>query len=208
MAMIDSQLKPCGVISPRVSAAFFEVERERFVAAGRQGLAYVDAPQPLGEGRELLAPLSLGRLVEEASIQPADRVLIVGAATGYSAAIVASLGASVVALECDASLAAQARENLAGISGTVVVEGPLDKGWAEAAPYTLILIDGAAETLPAELVAQLAEGGRLLAIIVGNDGVSRAAQGVKRAGQVQPEPFAEAPGAILPSFAKASAFRF
>lgn len=206
--MIDSQLKPSGVISPRVSAAFFAVPREAFVAAGRRGLAYVDAPQPLGGGRELLTPLSLGLLLQHAHVEAADRVLVVGAATGYSAALLATLSANVVALESDAALAEAARRNLAGVPGVEVVEGPLEKGWASAAPYSLILIDGAVETLPPELIAQLAEGGRLMAIVIGSDGVSRAARGVSFAGHLQLEPFAEAPGRLLPPFGKAPAFQF
>lgn len=206
--MIDSQLKPSGVISPRVSAAFHAVAREAFVAPGRRGLAYVDAPQPLEGGRELLAPLSLGLLLQHAHVEPSDKVLVVGAATGYSAAVLATLAGSVVALEADAGLAERARAALAGTANVSVVEGPLEKGWADGAPYSLILIDGAVEQLPPELIAQLAEGGRLMAIVIGNDGVSRAARGVRHAGFLQLEPFAEAPGALLPSFGKAPAFQF
>lgn len=206
--MIDSQLKPSGVISPRVSAAFHAVPREAFVAAGRRGLAYVDAPQPLGNGRELLTPLSLGLLLQHADAEPADKALVVGSGTGYSAAVLARLAGSVVALEADAGLAETARTALAASPNVSVVEGALEKGWAQGAPYSLILIDGAVEQLPPELIAQLAEGGRLLAIVIGSDGVSRAARGVSHAGHLQLEPFAEAPGALLPSFGKAPAFQF
>lgn len=206
--MIDSQLKPCGVISPRVSAAFFAVAREAFVAPGRRGLAYVDAAQPLGNGRELLAPLSLGLLLQHAEVTPADTVLVVGGATGYSAALLAMLAGRVTALEADAALAETARAALGGTTNVSVVEGPLESGWASGAPYSLILIDGAVEQLPPELIAQLAEGGRLMAIVIGSDGVSRAAKGLKRAGHLQLEPFAEAPGSLLPPFGKAPAFQF
>lgn len=207
-AMIDSQLKPSGVISPRVSAAFYAVPRETYVAAGRRGLAYVDAPQLLGGGRELLTPLSLGLLLQHAKVEPQDKVLVVGAATGYSAALLATLASTVVALESDPALAETARTNLAGTPGVTVVEGPLQKGWADGAPYTAILIDGAVEQLPPELIAQLAEGGRLMAIVIGSDGVSRAAKGIRFAGHLQLEPFAEAPGSLLPPFGKAPAFQF
>lgn len=206
--MIDSQLKPCGVISPRVSTAFFEVARERFVAAGRRGLAYADAAQSLEGGRELLAPLSLGLLLEEAAVQPGEHVLVVGAATGYSAALLSLLAGSVVALECDAELAGTARANLREQTNVSVVEGPLGEGWADGAPYDVMLIDGAVEQLPSGLASQLAEGGRLLAILIGPDGVSRAARGVHRSGSLALEPFAEAPGRLLPSFGKERQFRF
>ena len=206
--MIDSQLKPCGVIDPRTSAAFYTVERERFVAPGREGVAYADSPQSLGNGRELLMPFAIGQLVEAAAIASDDKVLVVGAATGYAAALAAELGGAVVALEADAALAARARANLNDYSHVQVVEGPLAAGWPAAQPYTCILIDGAVQVLPAELVAQLAEGGRLVTIVVGEDGVARAAIGRKRAGLLRLEPFAEAPGTVLAPFRKAPAFTF
>jgi protein-L-isoaspartate(D-aspartate) O-methyltransferase len=207
-AMIDSQLKPCGIVSRRVVAAFYTVAREDFLPVERQPLAYVDAAQPLGRGRELLAPLSLGTLIEDAQPQPADRVLVVGAGAGYSAAILAELAGDITALESDSELAASARLALANRSNVRVVEGPLEAGAPGHPPYSLILIDGGVETLPAELVAQLAEGGRLVAILHGTDGVSRAARGRKQAGTLSLEPFAEAAGAVLPPFRRPPAFRF
>jgi protein-L-isoaspartate(D-aspartate) O-methyltransferase len=207
-AMIDSQLKPCGVVSPRTVSAFFAVAREDFVPAPRRGVAYVDAPHPLGAGRELMAPLSLGLLVEQAGVQPGERALVVGAGTGYSAAILAELGASVTAVESEPALAEAARALLAGRANVQLVEGPLEAGAPADAPYTLILVDGAVELLPPELIAQLAEGGRLMAIHHGSDGVSRAAKGLKHAGIVPLEPFGEAAAALLPPFRKSPAFRF
>ena len=206
--MIESQLKPCGIVSTRLSQAFFQVAREQYVGAGRRGLAYNDAPQPLGNGRELLAPLSLGLLLEEAAVQPHEHVLVVGATTGYSAAILSHLASSVVALECDAGLADAARGNLRGLTNVSVVEGRLDGGWADGAPYDVVLIDGAVEEQPSGLVSQLAEGGRMFAILAGADGVRRAARGVRRSQSLSLEPFAEAQGSLLPSFGKAPQFRF
>ena len=136
------------------------------------------------------------------------RVLVVGATTGYSAAILATLADHVVALESDAGLAAAARANLASYPNVRVIEGPLEAGAEDFGPFTLILIDGAVETLPSDLVAQLAEGGRLLAILTGSDGVSRAAKGIRQAGILRLEPFAEAADSLLPSFGKAPAFQF
>lgn len=206
--MIDSQLKPCGVVSPRTVGAFYAVAREDFVPPARRALAYVDAAQPLGNGRELMAPLSLGLLIENAAVRPGERVLIVGAVTGYSAAVLAAMGARVTALESEPALAAAARTALGAKSEIQVVEGPLEDGAPDGAPYDLILIDGAVELLPPDLIAQLAEGGRLVAIHHGSDGVSRAARGIKRAGIVPLEPFGEAAAALLPPFRRPDAFRF
>ncbi|MGL6044057.1 MAG: protein-L-isoaspartate O-methyltransferase family protein [Sandaracinobacteroides sp.] len=207
-AMIDSQLKPCGVVSPHVVAAFLTVAREDFVPAGRRALSYVDAAQPIGSGRELLAPLSLGTLIEDAQPQPADNVLVIGAGTGYSAAILSELAGSVTAVECESALAASARGALAGRTTVRVHEGPLQAGAPDGAPYSLILIDGGIEVLPDELVAQLAEGGRLFTILHGADGVGRAARGRKQAGVLLLEPFAECVGTVLPTFQRPQVFRF
>lgn len=206
--MIECQLKPCGVISPRVAAAFLAVPREQYVAPDRRGLAYIDAAQPIGEGRALLAPLSLGLLIEDAAVQANEHVLVVGAGSGYSTAVLAHLASSVVALESDPALAALARSNLRDFNNVSVVEGPLDKGWADGAPYNVMLIDGAVERQPENLTAQLAEGGRMVSILIGADKVGRAARGVRRSGLVAMEPFAEAAGPLLPSFGTVPQFRF
>lgn len=204
--MIDSQLKPCGVVSPRTVGAFHDVAREDFVPDARRGLAYVDAAQPLGWGRELMAPLSLGLLIEEAALQPGERVLLVGASTGYSAALLSHMGADVTAVEPEAALLAVARAKLP--DSVRLVEGPLEAGAPDHAPYDLILIDGAVEFVPQQLIAQLAEGGRLIAILHGSDGVSRAAKGIKHAGIARLEAFGEAAAALLPPFRKVPTFRF
>ena len=206
-AMIESQLKPCGIISTRLVVALYAVSREDFVAPARRALAYSDSAQALGAGRELMPPLSLGYLLQAAAVRPEDTILIIGAATGYSAAILAQLAGSVTALESDSVLADKARANLA-FSSASLVEGPLEAGWPNAAPYTLILIDGAIEMLPPSLIAQLAEGGRIAAIVVGSDGVSRAALGSKRGDSVHFEPIATAGAAVLPPFRKPAVFRF
>lgn len=207
-AMIDSQLQTCGVTTPRLVEAFRAIAREEFLPEDRRGLAYVDAPHPLGaDGRELMAPLSLGRLLERADPQPADKVLIVGANTGYSAAILAQIVASVTALEFAPVLAARARELLRGFANVTVVEGPLEAGWATGAPYDLILIDGAVQEIP-DMAAQVRDGGRVAAIIVGDDGVARASSGRQSSGIVHFEPFADAAAAVLPPFRKAPKFRF
>jgi protein-L-isoaspartate(D-aspartate) O-methyltransferase len=206
LAMIESQLKPCGIVDPATVAAFWAVPREAFVAPGREALAYIDKPQPVGNGRALLAPLSLGHLIEAARPRAGERVLLVGAATGYSAAVLARFDVTLTALESEPALAARARALLP--PGVAVVEGPLETGWPAHAPFGLILIEGAIEETPTDLVAQLAEGGRLATILVGEDGVARAALGRKQAGQLHFECFADVSGAVLPPFAKAPVFTF
>jgi protein-L-isoaspartate(D-aspartate) O-methyltransferase len=205
-AMIASQLRTTGVDDPRVLAAIDAVPRELFVPEERIALAYADCLVPLGGGRALNPPMTIGRLLTEAAPRPADRALVVGAATGYSAAVLARLVGSVVALEEDRALAERAKTALAG-SAVVLIEGPLARGHAQGAPYDLILIDGAVELVPDALIAQLRDGGRLAAAIL-DEGVTRIAIGRKAGEGFGMVSVADAAASVLPGFARARAFTF
>ena len=174
-AMIASQLRTTGVNDPAVLAAIGEVARERFVPAERVALAYADTVVPLKDGRDLNSPMALGRLLTELAPQQGERALVIGAATGYAAAVMARLTGSVVAVEEDAELAGAARQALAG-TGVELVEAPLIAGAPQGAPYDVILIDGAVEFVPQAIVEQLKDGGRLAASILA-EGVTRLAIG-------------------------------
>jgi protein-L-isoaspartate(D-aspartate) O-methyltransferase len=205
-AMIASQLRTTGTNDPAVLAAMGEVARERFVPGARLALAYADALVPLTPGRQLNNPMALGRLLTEAAPEKAAKALVVAAATGYAAAVVAKLTDSVVALEEDAELAARAREALAG-TGVTFIEGPLQAGYAPGAPYDLILIDGAVEFVPQALIDQLADGGKLATALV-EDGVTRLALGRKAGEGFGLAAFADAAAAILPGFVRPRTFTF
>jgi protein-L-isoaspartate(D-aspartate) O-methyltransferase len=205
-AMVASQLRTTGVNDPRVVAAMGEVPRERFVPAERLALAYADALVPVAPGRALNPPMALGRLLTEARLGGDERALVIGAATGYSAAVLARLVASVVALEEDDELAAFARQALAG-SGVEPVKGPLARGYAKGAPYDFILIDGAVEMVPPAIVAQIADGGEI-ALAILDEGVSRLAIGRVVAGAFGTTIFADAETASLPGFARPRGFSF
>lgn len=204
--MIESQLMPCGVVEPRLVAAFAAVPRERFVAPARRALAYVDAAQPLGEGRAMMPPLTLGILLQGLMPLGGERALVVGAGTGYSAAILRHMGLDVTALEESPALAEAARAALG--ADARVVEGPLAEGWPADPPYDLMLIDGAVEVLPEALAAQVRDGGRIAAVISGDDGVQRATLGRRVAGITHLEPLAECGAPLLPGFARAPRFEF
>jgi protein-L-isoaspartate(D-aspartate) O-methyltransferase len=205
-AMVASQLRTTGVSDPRVIAAMGEVPRERFVPEERRALAYADALVPLVPGRALNPPMALGRLLTEAHLRGHERVLVIGAATGYSAAILARLVASVVALEEDGDLCAFAKSALQG-SGAELVKGPLAGGHAKGAPYDFILIDGAAEYVPQVIVDQVADGGEI-ALAVLDEGISRLAIGRVVAGAFGFTVFADAETAPLPGFEKPRGFHF
>src|SRR3954471_21189574 len=166
-AMVESQLRPEGVVDPLVVAAMGEVERERFLPAEVRPLAYADRAVAIGGGRFLPAPTVLGQLLTQMRAEPGQRALVVGAGTGYSAAVLAEMGLDVVALECSPQLAAHARE-----LGIDVVEGKLEAGHKAGAPYDHILIDGAVEIIPDAIVGQLADGGRLGTALI-DRGVAR-----------------------------------
>ena len=202
-AMVDSQLRCTGVNDAAVLAAFRAVPRERFVPAARAALAYSDGAIEVAPGRYLLEPMIIGLLLTHARVMPRERVLVVGAATGYAAAVVGRLARFVTALEEDPALAAMAQAN-----GIDTVTGPLAAGWPVDAPYDLILIDGAAAVLPPALLAQVAPGGRLAGVIVGNDGVGRATVGRVADGHFAGTGFIETGAAVLPGFARAPAFVF
>lgn len=168
--MVDSQLRPNRVTDPRVLDAMRRLPRERFLPPALAARAYSDEDVPLGGGRYLLEPLVLARMLQAAAIRPEERVLVVAAGTGYGAAVLAACGAAVVALEESPALLAIARPALAacGLSVTIA-EGRLANGWSAAAPYDMILIEGAVEEIPPALVKQLraagtTTSGRLLAV--------------------------------------------
>ncbi len=211
-AMVASQLRTTGVNDPRVLAAMGAVPRERFVPADKVGIAYSDTLVPLGNGRDLNSPMSLGRLLAEAAPRPGERAMVVGAATGYSAAVLARLVGSVVAVEEDPRLLEVARGAVGAAAapataGVKLVEAPLVEGYAAGAPYDFILIDGAVENVPDAIVGQLVDGGRLAAAIL-DHGVSSLAIG-RRAGEgfgmVEISDWA---AAVLPGFCKPRTFSF
>lgn len=206
-AMVASQLRTNAVSDPRVVAAMGAVPRERFVSADRAAVAYVDTVTPLGGGRALNPPMVTGRLLTEARVAPGEAVLVVGAATGYAAALLDALGAKVTALESDPALAAAARAALADRPNVTLVEGPLAEGWAAGAPYALIFVDGAVETISQALVGQTEDGGRIAAAL--NDrGVTRLAIGRRAGGGFGMVAFADAEAAPLPGFGAPAAFVF
>ena len=205
-AMIDSQLRTNDVIDPAVVGAMAAVAREAHVPAAMGGVAYMDRAIALGHGRALNAPLVTGRMIVAAAIRPAMRVLLIGSATGYTAALLARLGADVTAVEEAGDLMAAAQA--ATLNDSIRwVEGPLNAGAPNAAPFDRIIIEGAIETLPDALVAQLADGGRLVA--ARREGaVTRLVEGVKAGGTVALRSFADMDVAPLPGFAAPSGFRF
>jgi protein-L-isoaspartate(D-aspartate) O-methyltransferase len=164
--MVEGQIRTADVTDTAVLHAMQTLPRERFLPPALAQLAYLDGDVPVRRGRTLLRPMVLAKLVQAARISLEDRVLVVGCATGYSAALISRLAASVVALEEDAELAGQARETLAsvGAANVEVVGGPLAAGWPAGAPYDVIFLDGATEVPPDSLGGQLKPDGSVVGV--------------------------------------------
>ena len=213
--MVEGQLRTNKVTDEAVLEGFLTTPRERFVPPNLRGIAYVDDDVPLGNGRVLIEPLVLARLLQLALIGKKDKVLEIGCATGYAAVILAQMAASVVALESDPQLVAAARANLAALNvGNVQLqEAPLDLGWRAGAPYDVILINGGVAEIPTAISDQLGEGGRLVTVSEGSVSPSGARCGAavlmtRAEGKLSSRPVFDATVHILPGFARRPAFVF
>jgi protein-L-isoaspartate(D-aspartate) O-methyltransferase len=211
--MIDSQLRTNNVAGAALLRAIEQTPRELFVPQERAALAYMDRSIPLDEcgarGRAVNPPLSTALLLGAANIRGTDAVLVIGAGTGYCAALASRLAKSVVAVEEAAELLAPLNANLAtiGAQNVEVVQAQLSAGWAEKAPYDVVIIDGAIEHLPDAIVAQLADGGR---IVTGqkNGPVTQLASGIKRGDGVALRTFIDSEITPLAEFARKAEFVF
>ncbi|MGC2854056.1 protein-L-isoaspartate O-methyltransferase family protein [Novispirillum sp. DQ9] len=168
--MVEGQIRPNKVTDPMVVQALETVPREMFVPKHMRGIAYTDDDLDLGGGRALMEPMVLARLLQEARIEEEEIALVVGCGTGYSAAVLSRLCSTVVALESDSEFGARAGAIMGelGYDNVAVVPGTLTAGCPEQAPYNIILVDGAIETVPQALLDQLADGGRLIAVVTGH----------------------------------------
>lgn len=180
--MVDGQLRTTDVTDIAILDAMAAVPREEFVPARRKALAYLDesielSPAVSASGARYLMPASpFGKLLQLAEIRADDVVLDVGCGVGYSAAVLSRLAGSVIALEEDAAMADLAQSMLEkhGYHTVAVVKGPLAAGFAAEAPYDVIVLEGAVETVPQGLFDQLKDGGRLVAVEgAGNSGVAK-----------------------------------
>lgn len=209
--MVDNQVRTTDVTSHSVLSAFLTVPRENFVPDSAKPLAYVDSAIELkiggSKGRYLPDASPIAKLLQLAAISKEDRVLEIGAGSGYISALLSLLAGSVVSVESDAALAEAAKANLEASANVKVVVGDLEKGAASDGPYDLIVIDGAVEVVPESLFDQLKDGGRLVAVI-GYGNSSRAHLFMKERGMVSAAPEFNTAVKPLPGFRKAVEFQF
>ena len=201
--MVNSQIRTSRVTDERVIQAFLAVPRELFVPAALQGVAYVDEDVALGGGRYLTEPVVLARMIDALAVDPADVVLVVGCASGYSAAVLSRLANTVVAVESDSRLAGMAAASFRelGIDNVVLLEGPLRNGDRRHSPYQAILVDGAVDELPASLTEQIGGGGRLVAV-VGRHAPGRVVLMTQQEGRLSSRILFDASIGLLPEFAQ------
>jgi protein-L-isoaspartate(D-aspartate) O-methyltransferase len=207
--MVDGQVRTADVTNPALIDAMLAVPRELFVPKARAGQAYLDSDIPLGNGRALIKPMVLAKLLQAAQVGGTDHVLDLGCATGYAAAVLARIAGSTVALEEDADLARQAEQALAaaGAASVVVATGPLKAGWPATAPYDVILLDGATEIVPETLAAQLKPNGRIAAVFGrGPNGKATIYRVIE--GRLVGRPVFDAAAPVLPGFVAPAEFVF
>jgi protein-L-isoaspartate(D-aspartate) O-methyltransferase len=215
MNMVESQIRPNAVTDPELLKALLETPREMFAPPAQRTLAYMDGVHCVEEAKDrrparyLLSPMVFAKLAQLARVRRTDRVLDIGGATGYSAAILSKLAASVTALENDAGLTAVAKESLGacGIKNVTFAMGQLEAGAPEGAPFDVIFINGRVANLPESLLAQLAEGGRLVGI-TGSETAAKAKLFLKIDGRIQERTAFDTGAPALPGFEAKQIFVF
>lgn len=210
--MVDGQVRTNDVTDRRILDAMLAVPREAFVPASRQALAYLDLDLDVSEGgakRYLIKPQLIGKLLQAAEIGEGDNVLVVGCATGYLAALAAKLARQVTATESDSALVAKAKDTFAaiGLSNVTCRAAASAEGDPAAAPYDVIILNGATEVTPDGLFGQLKEGGRLVGVSA-ESRPSRAMIVTRIHGEFGYRPLFDAAAPVLPGLERAAAFVF
>ena len=207
--MVDTQVRPSDVTKFPIIDAMLTVAREDFVPTAQREAAYVGENLSLGQGRVLLEPRSLAKMLDALAIDGDELVLDVGCALGYSTAVIARMAQAVVAVEQDEDMAREAQDALvaAGADNAVVHEGPLVEGAPQHGPYDVIVVQGGVADVPVVLVDQLKEGGRIAAMFMSGP-LGEVRVGYKRAGKISWRLAFNATAPILPGFEREMTFNF
>lgn len=209
--MIFSQLRPNGITSPALIEALKAVPREQFVPRHLQRIAYVDEDINLGGGRYLAEPAVIARLLQALDVELGDVVLDIGTGTGYSAALMAQMAATVVAIEADADMASEAERLLRDLdicNVAVVQQKNLPEGYAAQAPYHKILINGSVAGVPEQILNQLADGGRLVTVVSSKGHMGEAVLYTRSGESFSKRVLFDAATPTLPGFAAPKSFEF
>lgn len=209
--MVDGQLRPSRVTDQRVIAIMRSLPRENFVPPALAALAYIDDDLKLTATRVLMRPLVLARLIQLAAPRQGETALVVGSGAGYGAAVLASCGVQVTALEQDPALAALAQQAVAASASSpaiAFVTGPLAEGCAGRAPYDLVLIEGAVRAIPDRIGRQVAQNGRLVTVMAPKGGMGVAVVAEPSAGGLSVRPAFDAATPYLPELLPEATFSF
>ncbi len=208
--MVGSQLRTNKVTSEAVLEAFANLPRELFLPEALRGTAYIDEDIALGGGRCMMEPMVLARMLQAARPGPADIALVIGCGSGYATAILSRIVATVVAVESEDQSVEAASSALSdlGLDNAVVVKGDITQGYPGQAPYNVILLNGTVSQVPAIIRDQLAEGGRLVAVVRDSDGIGRATLIERQGGMTSSRVLFDATVPQLPEFEPVSGFAF
>lgn len=208
--MVDCQILPSRVTDQRVIDAMGDLPRELFVPSDKRSLAYVDESLPLGDGRYLMEPMIAARMLQALELKPTDVALSIGSGSGYSIALLGRVLDTVVAIESNSGLMQLAIKNLAEleIDNVAIIEGPLNAGAPKQAPYDVIFFDGAVSEVPSVISGQLAEGGRLIAMVEKSNGLCCAHLMTCFHGVVSGRDLFDASTPLLPGFEREATFTF
>ena len=208
--MVESQIRPNEVTDPLLIDAMATLPREVFVPKELSGVAYVDEAIPLGDDRFLMEPMILARLIQTAEVQNSDAVLIVGCDTGYAAAVLSKLASAVVAVEESSEFVAKATENLEelGIDNVAVIEAALKTGYGKQSPYDVIIFGGGVSEIPDSISRQLADGGRLVAIVQRGAALGHGILMTRFGDSLSTREIFDAGTPYLPGFEPVEAFQF
>lgn len=213
VAMVDRQVRPSDVTSFTIIDAMLRIPRERFTPPAHQAVSYAEASAPLGAGREMLEPRVFAKMLDGARVEPDDLVLDLAPGLGYSSAVIARMAAAVVAVEPDEAMAGKASEAFAAleIDNVLLRNGDPAAGDASHGPYDAIFVNGGVEVAPEALLAQLKDGGRMVAVQMTGSSTrasGRAVVWIRSGDRFQPRTLFDAAAPVLKGFGRAEEFAF
>ncbi len=205
--MVDTQVRPSDVTKFPIISAMLSVPRELFVPSDKVEAAYISENVELGGGRVVLEPRTFAKMLDALAFDGSELVLDVGAAYGYSSAVIAAMAEAVVAVEEDEDMAGESAELLSSVNADNVIPhtGPLAEGATDHGPYDVIIIEGGVEEVPQSLTDQLKDGGRIACLFM-EDRLGVVRIGYKQDGRVTWRFSFNASAPVLPGFAKETAF--
>lgn len=208
--MVENQVRANRVIDERVISIVSDLPREKFVPSDKADIAYIDEAVKIADGRYLMEPMVMARLVQAAEPRETDVALVIGCGAGYTAAVLGQIVSTVVAVENDSALIKKANEILSEleIDNVAVVEGAFTDGYAKQAPYDVIVFNGAVTDVPETVADQLADGGRLVCVVHGTAGMGSLVLQTRHGNVVSERDIFDCGTPLLPGYQRTEKFAF